>query len=90
MLSRYEGAWIESNRRVPKLEVLNYASAEDVTPVSRTVIQLIIISSGVGLSLSIFLAFFLEFLKRNRKSGRLDPILEELRKDGGRVRRLFR
>ena len=90
MLSRYEGVRIKANRRFPKLEVLNYASAEDATPASQTVRQWVIISSGVGLVLSIFLAFFLEFLKKNHDSGRLEPILLVLRKDVDRIRGLFR
>ncbi len=47
------------------------------------------ISLGVGLMLSIFLAFIVEYIARNRASGRMDPILAELRKDTDRLRRLF-
>ncbi len=90
MLSRFEEARIQSDRRSPKLEVLNYAILENVTPVSRSIRQWVIISAGVGLIVSVFLAFFVDFLCRNRASGRMDPIVNELGKDVQRVRGIFR
>ena len=63
------------------MQVINYASAEDAEPTSFGLRKRIGLSAGAGLVVFTFLSFFLEFLNRNKKSGRMDPILRELGRD---------
>jgi hypothetical protein len=46
----------------------------------------VLLSAVVGLLVAVFLAFVLEYLERNRQSGRMEPILEEFRRDLERVK----
>ena len=51
--------------------------------------KLIGISAAGGAFASMLLAFILEYIGRKRESGRMEPIVDELRKDADRMRRLF-
>lgn len=81
LLNQREQVRIRSEREGPKFEVLNYATAEDSRKTGLSVRERAGLAAGAGLVLSLLLAFLLEFVSRNRKSGRLEPVLAELRKD---------
>ena len=84
---RHELARIEAWKEMQAFKVLNYARSVGIAPVAshrRTVL-----SAAVGLVVSVFLAFILEYVARTRQSGRMEPILNELQRDAGRVRRLW-
>ena len=72
-------------KEAPHFEVLGLAPPTGIPAVpdrKRTVL----LSAVVGLLVAVFLAFVLEYFERNRRSGRMEPILDELRKDLERVR----
>ena len=88
VLNQYEIARVEAQKEVPNVEVLNYAEAPEFG--SRLgARKAVVLASAVGLFASVFLAFLLEYIQRNRQSGRLEPILEELRGDVDRAKRLL-
>ena len=88
VLNQYEIAQVEAKKEIPGIEVLNYAERPEFGE-KLGAKKAVTLSSAVGLFVSVFLAFLLEYFERNRQSGRLDPIVKELKKDGDRVRRLF-
>ena len=85
LANQYELARLQARREAPQFEVLGEASAPGIHGVSdrrRTVL----LSAVVGLFVSVFLAFVLEYFERNRQSGLMEPILDELRSDLARVK----
>lgn len=87
LANQYELARIAARREAPTFEVLRYA--RPVEAVLRSPGWVVPISAAVGLFVSVFLAFFLEYVQRNRESGRMEPILKELGEDVARLRRLL-
>jgi len=88
VLSQYEMARMDAKKKFPDIEVLSQAEVP-VLPGPRGAVLKGMIGGIVGMMMTVFLAFFLEYLRRNQESGRMEPILEELRSDVRRVRRLF-
>ena len=88
LANQYELARIDARREAPTFEVLIHASPDDAVAVGSTQ-KTVGLSAAVGLFVSVFLAFVLEYVQRNRQSGRLEPILDELKTDVSRARRLF-
>ena len=88
VLSQYEMARMDAKKKFPDIEVLSRAEVP-VLPGPRGAVKKGMIGGIVGMMMTVFLAFFLEYLRRNQASGRMEPILEELRSDVRRVRRLF-
>lgn len=88
LATQYELARIEARKDAPTFEVLNYARPTDAVPSTATRKRTILLGAAVGLFLFVFLAFLGEYIEQNLRSGRLDPILDELRKDVDRARRL--
>ena len=85
LANQYELARIQARKEAPHFEVLGLAPPTGIPAVpdrKRTVL----LSAVVGLLVAVFLAFVLEYFERNRRSGRMEPILDELRKDLERVR----
>ena len=88
VLNQYEIARVEAQKEVPNVEALNYAEAPEFG--SRVgAKKAVVLASAVGLFASVFLAFLLEYIQRNRQSGRLEPFLEELRGDVDRAKRFL-
>jgi uncharacterized protein involved in exopolysaccharide biosynthesis len=78
LLNQHEQALLRAKLARPKLQVINYAFAETAEQTAWGVRRKATLGGAVGLVLSIFLAFIFEYIDRNRKSGRLDPIIREL------------
>ena len=87
ILNQYEVARVEAKKEIPDVEVLYFADPEFTVQKDRK--KVVIIGFAVGLLVSVFLAFFLEYVERNRQSGRMEPIMNELRKDRDRFRRVL-
>ena len=87
LANEYELARVRAQRDAPSFEVLN--EAQPIDAVSSTSELGIVISFAIGLLLSIIIAFILEFIQRNRQSGRLEPIVKELQSDVDRLKRLL-
>lgn len=81
LLNQREQLRLEAQSTGPELEVVNYASAGDAKPAGLGLRQRIGLAAGAGLVVFVFLAFVLEFLQRNRNTGRMEPVLKELRGD---------
>jgi uncharacterized protein involved in exopolysaccharide biosynthesis len=78
LLNQHEQALLRAKLASPKLQVINYAFAETAEQTAWGLRRKATLGGAVGLVLSVFLAFILEYIDRNRKSGRLDPIIREL------------
>ena len=63
------------------IEVLNFAATENVETTTWRLGTQIGISAGAGLVVLVFVAFILEFVTRTKQTGRMEPILNELRGD---------
>ena len=88
ILVKFEVTRIEAEKKSPDIEVLNRAEPPEFG--TKTGMKKVMgLGFAVGLVLTVFLAFVLEYLKRTRQSGRMEPILSELKKDADRLRRLF-
>ena len=85
---RYELARQEVLKEAQTFKVLNYAQLAHIAPVIATR-KRSLLGAAVGLVVSVFLAFILEYFTRIRRSGRMEPILNELRRDADRVKRLW-
>ena len=88
VLNQYEISRVEAKKEAPEIEVLSYAEPPEIGAGTSTRTALML-GGTVGLFLSIFLAFILEYIDRNRRSGRMDPILNEFKSDITRVQRLL-
>ena len=89
LAKQYEMARIRAREEVRTFEVLHYARPVDAVSSSSSRKRTALLAAAVGLFLSVFLAFFLEYLERNQKAGRMEPILNELRKDTERIKWVF-
>lgn len=88
VMNQYEVVRVEAKKEVSGIEVLNYAEPPELgSGLGKK--KAVMISSAVGFFVTVFLAFLLEYIERNRQSGRLEPIVKELEKDVKRVRRLL-
>jgi uncharacterized protein involved in exopolysaccharide biosynthesis len=88
ILNQYEIARVEAKKEAPQIEVLSQAEPPEFgSGTSKR--KALMLGGAVGLFLSIFLAFFLEYIDRNRQSGRMDPILDEFKSDITRLQRLL-
>ena len=88
VLNQREIARVEAKKKLADFEILGLAEPPEFG--TRTSLKKAgAIGLAVGLMLSVFLAFIVEYIGRNRESGRMDPIVNELRKDTDRLRRLF-
>ena len=87
--NQYEIARVEEKKVVTGIEVLNEAETPELgSGLGKR--KAVMTSAAVGLFVSVFLAFLLEYIERNRRSGRLDLIVQELQGDVDWVRRLLR
>ena len=78
LLGQHEKALMRAKLTRPELQVINYAFAETAEQTAWGLRRKATLGGAVGLVLSVFLAFIFEYIDRNRKSGRLDPIIREL------------
>lgn len=89
LVNQYEVARIEARGQTPVIEVLNYADPKDCVSSLKSRNQSVLISAAVGLMVTVFLAFFLEYIEKNRQTGRIDRLKEILQEDRSRFRRIF-
>jgi uncharacterized protein involved in exopolysaccharide biosynthesis len=88
VLNQYEISRVEAKKEAPEIEVLSFAEPPEIGA-GTSKRKALMLGGAVGLFLSVFLAFFLEYIDRNRQSGRMDPILDEFKSDITRVQRLL-
>ena len=88
ILTQFEIARIEAEKEIPDIEVLSRATPPEFGEKTGKR-KAVLLGFAVALILTVFLSFILEYLDRTRKSGRMDPILQEFEKDIDRLRRLF-
>ncbi len=88
VMNRYEVARLEAKREISSIEVLNYAEPPE-SVLKPNITRPMLLSSAMGFMVSVFLAFFLEYVERGRQSGRMDPILKHLQRDVAQMKRLF-
>ena len=88
VLNQYEISRVEAKKGAPEIEVLSYAEPPEIGA-GASKRKALMFGGAIGLFLSVFLAFFLEYIDRNRRSGRMDPILNEFKSDLMRVQRLL-
>lgn len=89
LVNQYEAARIEARGQTPVIEVWNYADPKDCVSSSESRSQSVLISAAVGLMVTVFLAFFLEYIEKNRQKGRINRLKEILQEDRTRFRRIF-
>lgn len=88
LTKQYELARIEAKKETPVIEVLNWAEPPD-RPAGRGKKFLLALSLVLGGFLSVGMAFFLEYVEKAHRSGRTRTVVEELRKDRERIRKML-
>ena len=88
LTKQYELARIEAKKETPVIEVLNWAEPPD-RPAGKGKKFLLLLSFVTGGFVSVGMAFFLEYVEKAHRSGRTRTVVEELRKDKERIRRMF-
>ena len=88
IISQYEIVRVESKKVVSGIDILSLAEPPEIGS-GLGEKKALLISSAAGFFLMVFAAFILEFIQRNRQSGRLEPIIKELQSDIDRLKRLL-
>ena len=89
VMNRYEAAKVRAKGESPRFEVLSKADPPDLG--SKTAATTLAgIGLAAGLLVGVTLSFARNYIIRKSASGRLDPILDELRAERDRVQRTLR
>ena len=83
------GVGVFQGFRIGNVEVRSYAVAPDTSVERYGMKRALAVGLATGLFISVPLFFFIEYLRRKRQAGLLEPLANELRKDVKRVKGLL-
>lgn len=90
LTKQYEITKLEAAGQAPVIEVLAYAEPKLCVRSEQGRGRTVLTTLAVGLLGTVFLAFVLEYIEKNRKTGRVDRLVELLQQDRKRFRWFFR
>jgi uncharacterized protein involved in exopolysaccharide biosynthesis len=88
LLNQHEVARLAAKKEFRGVEVLAWAETPE-RPLRRQPNQQVLLGAAAGLMASVMLAFMLEYGRRSKEAGRMQPIIDDLHSDAQRLRNLL-